>query len=344
MHHIISDGWSINIFVNEFVAFYKALRNGDAPNLATLPIQYADYTNWQRERLRDGEIDRQLDYWRRKLSGPLQMVELPADYPRTGEPALRGERLTQTLSPELSQSLRDLSRREGVTLYMTLLAAFNTLLYRSTNQHDVIVGTAVAGRNRAEIENLIGIFINMLVLRTDLSGNPTFLELLTRVRNVTVEAYAHQNVPFERLVEALQPARVLSRSPFFQIAFGVDYQPVRKFTLPDLELSPISFPTELSRYDLTLWVFESDADLTASWTFNTDLFTPETIARLQARFETLLSSIVKEPETRLLALEIFSDDEKQQAENRQQEWEESNVRKLMSVKRRPVKTFAGSAS
>jgi amino acid adenylation domain-containing protein len=346
MHHIISDGWSINVFVNEFIAFYKALRNGDAPDLAALPIQYADYTNWQRERLRegerDGEIARQLDYWRRKLSGPLPLLELPADYPRTGEPALRGERLTQKLSPELSQSLRDLSRREGVTLYMTLLAAFNALLYRSTNQHDVIVGTAIAGRNRAEVENLIGIFINMLVLRNDLSGNPTFLELLARVRNVTLEAYAHQNVPFERLVEALQPARVLSRSPFFQIAFGVDYQPVQKFTLPDLELSPINFPTELSRYDLTLWVFENDAELTASWTVNTDLFKPETIARMQARFETLLSSIVKNPETRLLALELFSDDEKQQAENRQQEWEESNVRKLMSVKRRPVKTFAGS--
>ncbi|HET7113193.1 MAG TPA: condensation domain-containing protein, partial [Pyrinomonadaceae bacterium] len=344
MHHIISDGWSINIFVNEFVEFYKAFRNGDTPKLQALPIQYADYSNWQREWLREGVIQEQLDYWRRKLTGELKMLELPADYPRNGEPALRGERLTQTFSPELSQALRELSRREGVTLYMTLLGAFKTLLFRYTKQDDVTVGTAIAGRNRAEVENLIGIFINMLVLRTDLSGNPTFLELLRRVRNVTLEAYAHQNVPFERLVEEMQPARVLSRSPFFQIAFGVDYQPVRKFTLPGLELSPLTFPTELSRYDLTLWVFESDPELVASWTFNTDLFKRETIKLMQKRFETLLSSIVKNPEARLLALEIFSDDEKERAATQQRDWEESSVRKLMSVRRRTVKTLAGSAN
>jgi len=344
MHHIISDGWSMGVFVNEFVTLYKSFRNHEPANLPSLPVQYADFSYWQRDRDRVKAIDEQLDYWRRKLAGNPPMLELQTDFPRTAEPALRGERLTHRISPELSQSLRELSRREGVTLYMTLLAAFKTLLFRGTHQHDVLIGTAIAGRNRAEVENLIGIFINMLVLRTDLSGNPTFIELLNRVRNVTLEAYAHQNVPFERLVEELQPARMLSRSPFFQIAFGLDYTPVQKFTLPDLELTPMNFPTELSRYDLTLWVFESEPELTASWTFNTDLFKPETIKLMQLRFETLLSNIVKDPRARLLALELFSDEEKEQASQRRQNLEQSNAEKLMSVRRRPIKSAATSAS
>jgi non-ribosomal peptide synthetase component F len=260
------------------------------------------------------------------------------EQPRAMEPTLRAEKALFKFPAELSEALRELSRSEGVTLFMTLLAAFKTLLYRYTNQDDVVIGTAIAGRNRVEVENLIGIFINMLVLRTSLSGNPTFRELLGRVREVTLDAYAHQEVPFERLVEKLQPARTLARSPFFQVAFGLQHQPNQTFTLPGLELTPLNFETDVSRYDLTLWIFESEAELTASWTFSSDLFKAETIKLMQMRFETLLSSIVANPDAQLATLEMLSDEEKQQEAMREQ----SSIGKLLSVKRRTITRGAGA--
>jgi len=220
---------------------------------------------------------------------------------------------------------------------MVLLAAFKTLLYRYTNQDDLIVGTAVAGRNRSELEGLIGIFINMLVLRTNVSGNPTFVELLRRVREVMLEAYAHQDVPFERLVEKLQPNRTLARSPFFQVAFGLQHERIQNLALPRLELSPVSFDTDLARYDLTLWVFENESELEASWTFSKDLFRPETIGLMNLRFQTLLLSVVKEPELRLSELEMHSDEERRHVAIRERESEALSVSKLLSVKRRAVR-------
>ncbi len=338
MHHIIADGWSMGVFVKEFVTLYEAIRNMQPVRLTALPIQYADFAHWQREWLRDELIDEQLEYWRRTLAGAPPALELPSDQSREAEPALRAEKAFFKIPAELSESLRELSRREGVTLFMTLLAAFKTLLYRYTSQDDVVIGTAIAGRSRVEVENLIGIFINMLVLRTSLAGNPTFRELLGRVREVTLNAYAHQDVPFERLVEKLQPARTSARSPFFQIAFGLQNQPVQSFSLPGLELSPLNFDTDVSRYDLTLWVFESEPELTASWTFNTDLFKAETIKLMHMRFETLLSHIVRDPEACLASLEILSDEEKQQEAMREQ----SSIGKLLSVKRRTITRTAGA--
>jgi amino acid adenylation domain-containing protein len=339
MHHIIADGWSMGIFVKEFVILYEAFRSDQPVELAPLPIQYADYAHWQRERLRDELLDEELEYWRRKLAGAPAALELPLDHTRAAGPTRRARKLLFKLPTELSQALRELSRSEAVTLFMTLLAAFKTLLYRYTNQGDMVVGTAIAGRTRVEVENLIGIFINMLVLRTNLSGQLTFRELLSHIREVTLEAYAHQDVPFERLVEKLQPARTDARSPFFQVAFGLQQQPVQTFKLPGLELSLLNFDTDVSRYDLTLWVFEGEPELAASWTFSTDLFKAETIELMQMRFETLLTSIVQNPDARLATLEMFSDEEKRQAARHEQ----SSISKLLTVKRRAIRTSAAGA-
>ncbi|HEX5708242.1 MAG TPA: amino acid adenylation domain-containing protein, partial [Pyrinomonadaceae bacterium] len=344
MHHIVSDGWSTTLLIKEFVTLYEAAREGRAHSLAPLPIQYADYAHWQRAWLQGEVLDAQLAYWKRALGGSLPVLELSTDRPRPEEPTLRGAKLLFTLPPGLYRKLVALSRRAGATLYMTLLAAFKTLLYRLTHQDDLIVGTAIAGRNRAETEDLIGVFINMLALRTDLSGNPSFLELLGRVQEVTLAAYAHQDMPFEKLVEELQPARALTRAPLFQIAFGLQHEPARSFALPGLKLSRLSFDADISRYDLTLWMFESEGALTASWTYSLDLFEPETIRRMQGRFETLLRGIVANPEARLSEFEILSEEERRLAAARASEWEESNALKLKSVKRRAVRKTSGGAS
>ncbi len=334
MHHLVADGWSLNIFVKEFAAFYESFQSGAAADLPDLRIQYADYAHWQRERLRNEVLENQLDYWRRTLSGALPVLQLPVDNTGDSVPRLQAVKLIQRIPADLSESLRELSRSRGVTLFMTLLAAFKTLLHRYTNEEDLLVGTAIAGRNRAEVEDLIGIFINMLVLRTNLSGNPTFFELLGRVREVTLDAYANQEVPFEKLVEELQPDRDVTRSPFFQVAFGLQQQPLQTHKLDGLELTPLDFDSDVARYDLTLWIFDGEPELKASWTFSTDLFKAETIERMHTRFETLLSSIVTNPEARLAALEMFSADEKQQAAMREQE----NIDKLLSVRRRSIRT------
>jgi len=344
MHHIVSDGWSTAIFIKEFVALYETSRTGQPSVLAPLPIQYADYAHWQREWLQGEALESQLDYWKQKLEGALPALELPTDHPRSEEPTLRGEKLICKLPDELYKELRELSRREGVTLYMTLLAAFQMLLYRYTNQDDLIVGTAIAGRNRAEVEDLIGVFINMLVLRTDLSGNPTFRELMGRVREVTLEAYAHQEVPFERVVEELQPARPLTQSPLFQVAFGLQHAPLQTFTPSGLKMNSLTFDADISRYDLTLWMFESESELTASWTYSTDLFEAQTVARLQREFETVLRGVVENPETRLGALEVLSEGEKTLSALREREWEESNSKKLISVKRRSMMRLSDTAN
>ena len=329
-HHIIADGWSMNVFVKELVAFYEHFRSGGPLTLAPLPVQFADYAYWQREWLSDEMLRDQLDYWKQKVSGPLPSLKLPVDHHVESEPAMRALKFNQKFPAELSEALRELSQSKRVTLFMTLLAAFAALLHRYTNEDDLIIGSVIAGRNRREVEDLIGNFINMLVLRTDLSGNPTFSELLNRVREVSLAAYAHQDVPFERLVEELQPVRANSRSPFFQVAFGLQQQPLQTFTLPDLELTPFTFDSDVSRYDLTLWIFDDGRDLNASWTFSTDLFKTETIRLMHLRFETLLSSIVKTPEARIATLDMLSEEEKQQITLREQE----SINKLLSVKQR----------
>jgi amino acid adenylation domain-containing protein/FkbM family methyltransferase len=342
MHHIISDGWSIGIFLLEVKELYKAFRNGEPSPLHDLPIQYADFAQWQHEWLRGEVLEAQLDYWRSTLSGTLPLLELPAALPRPSQPTFRSARLSSLLPAGLCEELRRLSRRRGVTLYMTLLAGFKTLLYRYTKQDDIIVGTAVSGRNYAGVEELIGVFINMLVMRTDLSGNPRFSELLDRVKEVALQAYAHQDVPFEKLVVELQPQRELSQTPLFQVAFGLQNAPVKTLHLPQLQLTPMTFNVEMARYDLTLWMIEGENGLTASWTYSTDLFHASSVIRMQTHFESLLRSIVADPETQLSALEMYSKAEKKEQAAQDEGWKEVHVKKLVSGRRRAVNRAAQS--
>jgi len=226
---------------------------------------------------------------------------------------------------------------------MTMLATFHTLLYRYSGQEDICVGTAVAGRNHSRVEGLIGVFINMLVMRADLSGNPKFSRLLGQVREAALEAYAHQDVPFDKLVEELQPRRALSHTPLFQVAFGVQNAAVRELDLPGLSLSPMSFNNEVARYDLTLWMLEGEGGLTASWTYSTDLFDASTITRMNGHYEALLRAVAAQPEARLNALNMLTGSEMEQRERRESAWGEDGMSKLKPGRRRAGRRPSGAA-
>jgi amino acid adenylation domain-containing protein len=312
MHHIVSDGWSMQVLAREVAALYEAFGRGLPSPLAELPIQYADYAVWQRGRLEGGELERQLAYWRGQLAGAPPALELQTDRPRPPAQSFRGQSLPLALPRELSDGLRRLSRREGVTLYMTLLAAFQTLLSRHAGQDDLVVGTPVAGRQRLETEGLIGFFVNTLVLRTDLSGDPTFRELLARVRETTLGAYAHQDVPFERLVEELQPGRDLSRTPLFQVLFNWQNAPREVLELPGLRLSATIPLNETAKFDLTLSLGETEAGLSGALNYAADLFDEESAARLVTHFENLLRGVVADPDRKLSALPLLTEEERRQ--------------------------------
>ncbi len=331
-HHIVSDGWSIGVLVREVAALYAAFAEGQESPLAELPIQYADYAVWQREHLQGEVLEQQLDYWRKRLAGAPATLELPMARPRPRVQTYRGASYKFEFDTELAAGLRALSRREGVTVFMTLLAGWQALLARYTGQDDVVVGTAVANRTRRETEELIGFFINTLVLRTDMSGEPHFTELLRRVREVCLGAYAHQEVPFERLVEELRPERSLSHSPLFQVAFGLNNAPRVELQLPGLQLSAVEVEDEEVRFDLTLWVAESPEGLRGRWTYRTELFDAETIRRMTAHWEMLLRSIVASPDAPLSSLEMYTEEERVQRELEGKARTESNYKKFLSVK------------
>ncbi|MGH2619360.1 MAG: condensation domain-containing protein, partial [Anaerolineales bacterium] len=285
MHHIISDGWSLGIFIRESAALYEAFASGRKSPLSELPIQYSDFACWQQELLRGEALQTQLAYWKRQLAG-LPVLELPTDRPRPPVQTFSGAWQSSLLSAELSKSLEALSRREGVTLFMTLLAGFQTLLHRYTNQDDIVVGADIANRNRRETEDLIGFFVNQLVLRTDLSANPTFRELLGRVREVTLWAFAHQDMPFGKLVEELQPQRDPSRNPLFQVMFIVQNAPMPALELPGLTLTPLDIKEETSVFDLTIsFIGNEQGQTRVLCRYNTDLFEPGTITRMLGHLE-----------------------------------------------------------
>ncbi|MGG6293709.1 condensation domain-containing protein [Leptolyngbya sp. AN02str] len=301
LHHIISDGWSKGVLVHELATLYRAFAAGQPSPLAPLPIQYADFAAWQRQWLTADTLDQQLMYWRRQLGGTLPVLTLPTDFPHPEQPTFAGAIAPFRLSSALTQALHDLSHRSETTLFMTLLAAFQVLLYRDTGQLDLIVGTDVANRNRAEVEGLIGFFVNLLVLRTDLSGNPSFKTLLSRVRDVTLAAYDHQDVPFAQLVELLQPDRRRG-TPFFQVLFVLQNAPAPAITLPDLTLTPLPIHTQTAKFDLALFWQETPEGLVAHWNYRTDLFTATTIARMAQQFEALLQHILASPDSAIDAL------------------------------------------
>ncbi len=336
MHHIISDGWSIGILIREFAALYEAFTSGRPSPLKELTIQYSDFAIWQQAWLQGEALESQLAYWRRRLAG-LPALELPADHPRPPVQTFRGAWRSSSLPADLAESLKTLSRREGVTLFMTLLAAFQTLLRQYTNQDDIVVGADIANRNRRETEDLIGFFVNQLVLRADLSGNPTFRELLGRVREVTLGAFAHQDTPFGKLVEELQPQRDLSRNPLFQVMFIVQNAPMPALKLQGLTLTPLDIKEETSVFDLTISFVEAEqGQIRVLCRYNTDLFEPDTIARMLERLEALLNRVAADPEARLSALNIQAEAEAKRREAEIAGRKDAKLMKLMSVKPRAV--------
>jgi amino acid adenylation domain-containing protein len=310
MHHIISDGWSMGVLVNEMGALYKSYIQNQPSLLAELPVQYADFAEWQREWLTKGNLERQLQYWKQQLGGELPVLELPADRVRPPRQSFRGAVQGFTLSEELSAAIKDLGRQEGATLFMTLLAAFQSLLHRYTNQTDILVGTAIANRNRAEIESLIGFFVNTLVLRTGFDGRPTFRELLRRVRDLTLEAYAHQDLPFERVVEELQPARDLSRNPIFQVTFALQNAPMQDLELPGLTLRTQEFESLTTRFDLECHIWDVAGGLQGFLFYNTDLFEEATVERLIEHYRNFLEEIVANPDQRVPEIQFLTEDER----------------------------------
>jgi amino acid adenylation domain-containing protein len=312
MHHIVTDGWSMGVFFRELAVLYEAFAAGRPSPLSRLLVQYADFAVWQRQWLQGEVLETQLAYWQQQLACAPPVLELPTDHPRSPIQTFRGASQSFILSATLTEALKALSQRNGVTLFMTLLAAFKVLLYRYTGQTDILVGTPVANRNRSEIEGLMGFFVNTLVLRTDLSGNPTFQELLQRVSETALGAYAHQDIPFERLVEALRPERNLSRQPLFQVMFILQNAPMEPLELPGLNSSLLEVDTGTARFDLTLSMGENEQGLIGSLVYNTDLFDVATISRMAGHFQTLLAGIVTNLQQRLSELPLLTDAERQQ--------------------------------
>ncbi|HOG48034.1 MAG TPA: amino acid adenylation domain-containing protein, partial [Anaerolineae bacterium] len=312
MHHIVSDGWSMGVLVGEVAALYGALAAGRPSPLAELPIQYADFAQWQRERLQGRLLEEQLGYWKAQLGGEPAVLELPGSRPRPAVPSGRGATLSVSLPWQLADGLAALAGQEGATPFMALLAGFQALLARYTGQEDVCVGSPIANRNRSEIEGLIGFFVNTLVLRTDLSGQPSFRELVRRVRQVALGAYAHQDLPFEMLVDALQPARDMSHSSLFQVMFIVQNAPVQGWELPGLALRRLEVDSGTATFDLTLSVAEGEEGLDVSAEYSSDLFDAADIARLLAHYRALLEGAVAAPERPLGELELLTAAEQRQ--------------------------------
>ncbi|HEY0022709.1 MAG TPA: non-ribosomal peptide synthase/polyketide synthase [Longimicrobium sp.] len=310
MHHIVSDGWSMGVLFRELWALYEAYRAGRASPLPELPVQYADYAVWQREQLAGEVLDRQLAYWRERLAGAPELLELPLDRPRPAAQTFRGATVPLQLSPELLARLQALGQSEGATLYMTLLSAFQLLLSRYGAGDDVVVGSPIAGRTRGEVEELIGFFVNTLVLRTDLSGNPSFRETLRRVREATLDAYAHQEVPFEKLVAELQPERSLSHSPLFQVMFTLEDAGGAGGALSGPRAGGAGAQTEIAKFDLSLTAGVGAQGLHAALNYNTDLFERGTAERMLGNLARVLEQVAADADVRLSRLELLGQAER----------------------------------
>ena len=310
MHHIIFDGWSIGVLVGELATLYDSIAAGVEAKLPELPLQYRDFARWQRDWLRGERLEQGLSYWRRQLRGAPHLLELPADHPRPPVQTFRGAHQAVTLPQTLSKALAEVGRSEGATLFMTLLAAFKVLLFRYTGNTDIVVGSPIANRTWTETEQLIGFFLNTLPLRTDLSGQPSYRDLLRRVRQVTLSAYAHQEAPFEKLVEELQPVRSTAHNPLFQVMFVLQNTPAPVAACGTLAFQLVEHENWVSKFDLSLSLSETEDGLRGWIEYSTDLFEAATISRLIAHFEVLLGSIVLAPDTPIDRLPILTSAEK----------------------------------
>jgi len=312
MHHIISDAWSMGLLADEVARLYQAFSTGVPSPLPDLPIQYSDFAAWQRSWLQGEVLESQLDYWQRQLAGASPVLALPTDRPRPAVQRFRGASQSFLVPAALTEGLKRLTQNYKATLFTTLTAALQTLLHLYTSQNDVSIGAPVANRSRSELEEMIGFFVNTLVLRTDFSGDPSFAELLGRVRETVLGAHAHQDLPFEKLVEVLRPERDLSHAPLFQVAFSLDNTPANVETASALSFSPFEIDTRNARLDLHLTVVETSKGLAGSLEYNSDLFDAATVERMISHFQTLLAGFVANPDQKISELSLLSEDERHQ--------------------------------
>jgi len=312
LHHIVGDGWSLGVLLRELQTLYEGLVAGRPPRLADLPIQYADYAAWEQDRLQDARMQEQIAYWKRRLHGAPGHLDLPFDRPRPESATFRGAFRSFRLSEDASAVIRSLALREGTTPFAVLLAAFQTLLFRYSGQHDVCVGTPVAGRSRLEAEDLIGCFVNTLVLRGDLSGDPTFRDVVRRAREVVLEAQTHQDLPFERLVDLLSLPRDPARQPLFQVALVMQNMPIPELRLGDVSVETVDIDTGTAKFDLTMQVEDRGPSLDGSLEYSTDLFDAATVERLLGHFQTLLEGAAADPDRRIAELPLLRPDERRE--------------------------------
>ncbi len=310
MHHIASDGWSIDILVAELAELYAAALAKRPTVLPELAVQYADFGAWQRTWLSSGELENQTDYWRNQLKGAPALIDLPTDRPRPGTQRFEGRTLEFALPDKLGLDLQTLSNSSGATLYMTLLTAFNVLLNRYGAGDDIVIGSPIANRTREDTEPLIGFFANAIVLRSDLSGAPSFLDVLKQVRDTTLSAFEYQDAPFEKLVEELKPERSTSYSPLFQVMFLLQNQPASSMTMPGLSIEPVNVSNSTAKFDLTLAMQDSGSSLSGWIEYNIDLFDDSTIKRMSRHFVSLLESIVSQPGDAIAKLPLMDESEK----------------------------------
>jgi hypothetical protein len=309
MHHIVSDAWSMEILISEVGVLYRAYSAGEPSPLEELPIQYSDFAVWQREWLKGEALETQIEFWRKHLGGELPELKLAIDRHPPEERSHRAGHEYITLDARLTEEIRSLSNREGVTLFMTLLAAFKVLLYRYSGQEDIIVGTAIANRESIEREGLIGFFVNTLPLRSSLSGDPTFRELLARVRKVALGAYARQEAPFEKLVSELQPKRDLNQTPLFRTLFSLQNAPAPAVNFPGLKLTTITTDGGAAKFDMSMLMSETQDGLSGALEYDTDMFDGAAIKKMLYHFQTLLENIVEDPGQTLSSLRLLSDAE-----------------------------------
>ena len=305
MHHIVSDGWSLGILVLEVSALYEAFRAGNPSPLPEPTMQYADFAAWQRDWLQGEVLQRPIDYWRERLAG-LPDLELPTDRPRTPVAGQHGDTRSKTLPQATWDAVQALGRRETATLYMTLLAAFQVLLHRLSGQEDFAVGSPIAGRTRPELENSIGCFVNTIVMRADLSGNPSFRQLLRRVRQMAIDAYTHQDLPFEKMVSIAHSDRDMHRSPLFQVMFALQDAPMPSWRSHEFELAPLTLPSETSKFDLTLFAEEVSGGLRLTMEYSTALFDATTVERMLDRYELLLEEGITHPDEPIGTLQMLT--------------------------------------
>ncbi len=336
MHHIASDEWSMNVLVRELMRLYESFSEGRPSPLLPLPVQYADYAVWQRRWLQGERLEAELAYWKQQLGDGPYILNLPTDRPRPATQTARGAHEPLTFSKILIDALKALSRQEEATLFMALLAAYKTLLHHYAEQTSIIVGTPIADRDQIETEELIGFFINMLVMRTDLSGDPSFRELLRRVREVALGAYAHQSVPFDKLVEELKPPRDLSRNPLFQAAFTFDNSPPQDFQIAQLEIQPLEIEGRPTRFDLVVALRDTGQGLTGAIQYDADLFNASRIIRMREHFLMLLESVVADPDARLSELRFqLEEADRQHRDQQRQGFRQARSRMLKTAKQKP---------